>query len=73
MLPDGEVVHDSNKILPRLHELFPAAEGAARPTAQDNINGSSFQLCREVRPRQGGPRGRIPYASILAALCYVAR
>jgi glutathione S-transferase len=28
VLPDGEVVIDSNKILPRLHELFPTAAGA---------------------------------------------
>ena len=30
VLPDGEVLNDSNKILPRLVELFPTAEGASR-------------------------------------------
>lgn len=34
VLPDGEVVHDSNKILPRLHELSRAAEGAAYSARQ---------------------------------------
>ena len=33
VLPDGEVVHDSNNILPRLHELFPTPKGAPQTWA----------------------------------------